>query len=456
MPRSTSPNSATGNMHPIRSASNDPLFPNGDFQPVVVAPTYNNAGTLRDMLDRLKVIGLPLIVVNDGSTDTTAAVLSDWSAQLVASNQWHPASNQWHPAPTIPVTILTHAGNRGKAAAMRTGFASARAAGRTHVVTIDTDGQLDPEDIPRMLCVARDAPDAIVLGSRRRDIPGCPKFSRLAWYLTALGIFLETGRRILDSQCGLRVYPLRVLSFVRCRSRRYGFESEILTRALWAGAPIAQVPVACRYFSASQRVSHLKPARDGLRSFFMHFALTVRQVFPWPHRRIPLSRPQSHHPAPRSYRVAGLWASVDPFEVGHRLRSDHFEQLLVAAAMGIGAFVSNMPLGGWRIALAVFVALRTHVHILPTVFASLLCLSPVAPCLEKLAICTGYLIVHGSVPDLATLVPDHLTHWQRLAAVPIAWPVGSLIVGFLCTWTVLPFFERVFRFIPVRTSLLDP
>lgn len=407
-----------------------------DFNPAVVAPTYNNAGTLRDILDRLEALALPLIIVNDGSTDATAALLSDWSAA----------------ARTVHVTILTHPKNRGKAAAMRSGFANAKSAGHSHVVTIDTDGQLDPEDIPTMLSVARSRPDAVVLGSRRRDIAGCPRASRLAWYLVALGIFLETGRRIPDSQCGLRVYPLRTLSFVRCSSRRYGFESEVLTRSLWAGAPFAQVPVHCRYFPTSQRVSHFKPTRDGLRSFLMHFALTVRQVFPWPHRRLDPSRPQRDDSSSRSTFAADLWNSVDPLEIGRRLRRDHFEQLLVAAALGIGAFVSSMPLGGWQIVLAVYVALRTHVHILPTVLGALLCMTPVGAFLSELAIKLGYLLLHFSLPGMQMSAPAALSHWQCLSQFPVSWPLGAAIVGFCCTWIVLPFFERLFRLIPVRKS----
>jgi uncharacterized protein (DUF2062 family) len=246
-----------------------------------------------------------------------------------------------------------------------------------------------------------------------------------------------------------------VLAFVHCKSRRYGFESEIITRALWAGTLLARVPVNCRYFARSQRVSHLKPVRDGLRSFFMHFALTVRQVFPWPHARLQLSRPQEDWASQRAGVVVKLWKSVDPLEIWNRLRSDHFEQLLVAAAMGIGAFVSNMPLGGWQVPLAAYVALRTHVHILPTVSASLLCLTPLAPFLNDLAIRIGYLLLHLSVPDLEMLVGCDLPHWRRLATVPVAWPIGSVIVGFFCTWIVLPFFERVFRLIPVRQGLCE-
>src|SRR3712207_5911580 len=98
------------------------------FRPVVIAPTYNNAGTLVSVLRRVETVGLPLIVVNDGSTDGAAERLREW--------EFGPHAGE--------VRVLTHSRNRGKADALRRGFAAAAAAGRTHAVTIDTDGQLDP------------------------------------------------------------------------------------------------------------------------------------------------------------------------------------------------------------------------------------------------------------------------------------------------------------------------
>jgi len=418
----------------------------GTFSPAVIAPTYNNAQTLCDILDRLERLGYPLIVVNDGSTDATAEQLSTWTDH----------------GRTVPVTVVTHARNRGKAAAMRSGFNTAKAAGHSHVATMDTDGQLDPEDIPALFRTAAEFRDAIVLGMRRRDIPDCPKSSHFAWWLTALGIFLETGCRVLDSQCGLRVYPLHVIELIRCRSSRYAFESEVITRALWAGCSLVPVPVTCRYLPLSQRVSHFKPWRDGMHSFFMHFALTVRQVIPWPKPRLDRNagpggiidqRATARESAKQPFGIRKWWNWIDPLAVWRQVRTDRFEQLLVAAALGIGAFVGNIPLGGWQILLAAYVAKRTHVHAIPVVATSLLCLSSVGEGLSKMAIGIGYLLLHFSLPDLDVLVPEHLPHWQRLALVPVAWPIGAIIVGFFCTWIVLPIFERLFRLIPVRKTL---
>src|SRR5687768_2246838 len=117
------------------------------FLPAVVAPTYDNARTLEAIVTKITQLGLHVFVVNDGSTDDTAAVL----ARLAEMPR---------------VSAITHACNRGKAAALLSGFAAAEAAGYTHAVTIDTDGQLDPEQIPTLLATSRREPRAFVIGAR--------------------------------------------------------------------------------------------------------------------------------------------------------------------------------------------------------------------------------------------------------------------------------------------------
>lgn len=417
-----------------------------EFSPVVVTPTFNNAGTLCNILNRIEQFGYPVIVVDDGSTDATGKQLADWAGCQRA----------------IPVTVVTHARNRGKAAALWSGFAAAKSAGHTHVATIDTDGQLDPMDIPKLFLIAQVRSDALVLGKRRWDIPGCPRSSHFSWWMTALGIFLETGHRVLDSQCGLRVYPMCIIDLIRGRSGRYGFESEVVTQALWAGFPVVSEPITCRYLPITERVSHFKPWRDGLHCFFMHFFLTIQQVLTWPSRKSDhnskmrgvTSPTNSFGESPlRHSAIEEWWNWVNPIAVWHQLRSDRFEQLVLAGALGIGAFVSNMPLGGWQILLAVYVARRMHVKLIPVLISSLLCLGSIGSLLGKLAIAIGYCMLHFSVPSVAVLAPEHLTHWQRLARVPFAWSLGAVIVGFFCNWIVLPVFERLFRLIPVRFKL---
>ena len=119
-------------------------LPSTSFRPVVLVPTFNNAGTLGDVLERVGQLGIATFVINDGSTDETAHILRQIGS----------------------VTVLTHPSNQGKAAALRSGFIAAAQNGFTHAVTIDADGQHDPEQIPTMLEMALAHPEAIILGVR--------------------------------------------------------------------------------------------------------------------------------------------------------------------------------------------------------------------------------------------------------------------------------------------------
>src|SRR6185503_2938157 len=94
------------------------------FRPAVIVPTYNNAPMLGSVLEELVALKLPLFVVNDGATDATAQLLEAWRGRA-------------------NVHVLTHERNRGKAAALRTGFAAANERSFTHAVTFDSDGQLN-------------------------------------------------------------------------------------------------------------------------------------------------------------------------------------------------------------------------------------------------------------------------------------------------------------------------
>ncbi len=211
------------------------------FRPVVIAPTYNNAASVIGVLDRIERIGTPMIVVDDGATDETPALLAEWARQ----------------PHEVPVQVVTHPENRGKAAALRTGFVRAKRLDFTHAVTMDTDGQLEPEEIPTLLAAAAAMPDAFVLGRREEDTPGLPRSNLVGRYTSGLGLWGEIGVVVHDSPCGLRVYPLRLFDVVPCWAGRFGFEAEIIARAVWAGCPLVDVPVSCRYPTHEECVSHL-------------------------------------------------------------------------------------------------------------------------------------------------------------------------------------------------------
>jgi len=246
---------------------------NSSHRAVVVAPTYNNDRTVVTILQRVYALGLPIIVVNDGSTDNTAGRLDAWHATQ-PTDDGAPVSR-----------VVHHAGNRGKAAAMNTGFAEAHAMGFTHAVTIDTDLQHDPEDIPTLMQASIVQPTALVLGERRDDLANTPARSLVGRRWSNRAIFVECGLRITDSQSGLRVYPLSLVMRANCRAGFYGYETEIIVRAVWMGHPVARVPITSRYLPENERVSHFRPLTDTVRCMRVHLRLLPQS--PWYRLRRP-------------------------------------------------------------------------------------------------------------------------------------------------------------------------
>ncbi len=247
------------------------------IQPIVIAPTYNNARMLAAVMDHIAAQGLPVLVVNDGSTDDTENILQRWVANASGG-----ALRQ----------VVTHPANRGKADALRTGFATAIEQGFTHAITIDTDGQLDPAQIADLLAAANASPEALIVGDRDQTASDYPSKSRAGRRISNLMVRIESGLDVSDSQCGYRVYPLGRLANLSCHVGRYGYETEILTRFAWAGGEMRHVPVRCIYDVPGGRISHLHPRNDTLRGIAMHAWLLVRSLLPIGVKRIDAPSPR--------------------------------------------------------------------------------------------------------------------------------------------------------------------
>jgi uncharacterized protein (DUF2062 family) len=367
------------------------------FRPAVAAPTFNNAATLMNVLRDLGALGLPVFVVDDGSTDETGAMLAQWKGG------------------DADRFVITHAANRGKAAALRSAFDAALGCGFTHVITIDTDGQLCAEDIPALLTAAEANPAALVLGMRDEFAADYPMRSRWGRRASNLMVRLECGQRVGDSQCGLRVYPLAVISTLRCRAERFAFETEIITRCSWAGVPIVSMPVRCRYFPTDQRISHLKPVRETLRAVGLHARLLGQLLLPWPRA--------AAHPSDISWswRQAAQWFS--PPRAWRELRENAIGRTDFAVGFAIGVFIANLPLYGLQTILSLFCARRLHLHPLSVLSGSQISAPPLGPVLVAMAVAVGHFILRGSLPASADF------HLVRAGPLLLDWIVGSLFVG---------------------------
>ncbi|WP_455385602.1 glycosyltransferase family 2 protein [Acidihalobacter prosperus] len=203
-----------------------------------VIPAYNEAATIRALAAEVRRHVDALVVVDDGSRDGTAAALEGLKG----------------------VTVLRHARNAGKAAALLSGFEHALAHGAEAVVTLDGDGQHQPADLPRLLGTHRRNPAALIIAARTRKRSSSPRIRRLANLIADFWISWAAGVLIQDSQSGFRVYPanfLKPLPAAPARRDSFTFETALLIHAAHRGVPFGFVDIDTRYF-AGQRPSHYR------------------------------------------------------------------------------------------------------------------------------------------------------------------------------------------------------
>jgi glycosyltransferase involved in cell wall biosynthesis len=211
-----------------------------------VVPAYQAAKSVGSVLRELSgELGpnadSPVIVVDDGSSDGTSDRARDAGAQ-----------------------VIRHARNLGKGNALRTGFAALHAAGADAAVCVDADGQHPPAEAVRLARYA--APrDALVLGTRDLAAAGAPP--KNIWSNNFSNRFLSfaLGRTLRDTQCGLRRYPLPETLELGGRASGYGYEAELILRAVREGWDVIEVPVRVIYPPESERVTHFHSVRDPAR-----------------------------------------------------------------------------------------------------------------------------------------------------------------------------------------------
>ena len=213
-----------------------------------VIPTFNNGGTVADVVRGVLRQGLPVFVVDDGSTDDTQRKLEG-----------------------LDIRILRHGQNRGKGRALKTGLEAARKLGYRFALTLDADGQHDPADIPVLVAAAGER--TLVIGSRNIAAEGMSSGSTFANRFSNFWFTVQTGRRLPDTQTGYRIYPLEGLPSLRLLTSRYEAELALLVFSAWKGLRLVPVPV--RVYYPEDRVTHFRPFADFFRISVLNTVLCV-------------------------------------------------------------------------------------------------------------------------------------------------------------------------------------
>ncbi len=242
----------------------------------VLIPTYNNAATLATVIAQVLEITPHVLVVNDGATDQTAAVLAAFPQ----------------------VTAVQYSPNKGKGYALRQGFKKARQMGFHYAISMDADGQHYAADLYAFFAARERHPGALVIGARNMDKAGQPGASSFANRFSNFWFHLETGIHCPDTQSGYRLYPIGRYAGSIWVTRKYEFEIEVLVRSAWSGIPVLSIPISVYYPPAPERVTHFRPFKDFTRISLLNTVLVLTSfLYIKPRdilRRIFTAKPKHH------------------------------------------------------------------------------------------------------------------------------------------------------------------
>jgi glycosyltransferase involved in cell wall biosynthesis len=224
-------------------------MPDRSGEIIALIPAYNEARYIADVVKRT-LPHLPVVVIDDGSNDGTGA-----AAALAGAK------------------VLTHKTNQGKGVALNTGFGYAVKRGVDAAITLDADGQHDPDEIPLFVEAFRADKGDLIIGQRTfAEMPTKSRFGNRigTWFLGK-----AMGHPVPDNQSGYRLLSRPVMEQVRPSSSRFEAEVEILLRAQMAGFRLAWVPIKTIY---NDKKSHFRPIHDSALFFKMTWRIWRARV----------------------------------------------------------------------------------------------------------------------------------------------------------------------------------
>ncbi len=307
----------------------------------ILIPTYNNAGSLKQVISDVSAYCDDIIVVNDGSTDHTETIIDEFSS--LHKLNYHP--------------------NKGKGWALRQGFALAKSKGYEYAITIDSDGQHFASDLPQFLEKLVEERNAIIIGARNMNQESVPGGSSFGNRFSNFWFRLETGINVPDTQSGYRLYPLRKLAETSYFTSKYEFEIEVMVRAAWQGIGICAIPVNVYYAPPGERVSHFRPYKDFLRiSVLNTFLVLISLLYIKPRDII------------RDLRSGNFWRKL-----GNLIMVPGESDLRKSVSIGFGVFMGIFPIWGFQLVTAIFFSFLFRMNKALVILAANISIPPMLP-----------------------------------------------------------------------------
>lgn len=371
----------------------------------VIIPTYNNERTLERVLR--EVLGIVpaehVIVVNDGSTDSTPEILSKFENEI---------------------TVLKNEPNRGKGYSLRKAFKFARQKGYENAVTIDSDGQHYPSDIPVLIEKALENPGAVIMGSRNMDQEGVPQKSSFGNKFSNFWFKVETWITLPDTQTGFRIYPLKPLKKIWLFTNKFELEIEVIVKLAWRFVPFVAVPIRVKYDPA-ERVSHFRPARDFTRISILNTVLVLTALI-WYY--------------PRKFFSIETWNVIK-----HETIKPEESNFKKALSLGFGVFMGIVPIWGFQLLIGIPLAVLFRMNKVLFIAAANISIPPMIPFIVYGSFLSGQLFLNGqtNTAQLADISLEAVkTNAYQYVVGACVFAVFSFLVVFLVSFGLLKLFRK--------------
>ena len=288
-----------------------------DLKICVIIPTYNNHKTLQRVIDGVLHYTNQIIVVNDGSTDTTKSILEKYNS----------------------LEVLHLPKNKGKGNALSLGFKKAKELHYHHALTIDSDGQHFPDDISTFItALEKESKPVLLIGNRNMNQDGIPKKSSFGNAFSNFWFWFETGIKLDDTQSGYRLYPLQNIP-KKFFTNKFEFEIEVIVRTAWKGVAVKNIPIKILY-DPNERVSHFRPFKDFTRISILNTVLVIITIL---------------YIKPRDFFRSFKKKSFKDF-----IREDVLESsdsnAIKASSIALGIFIGIAPLWGFQTFIVITLA----------------------------------------------------------------------------------------------------
>lgn len=367
-----------------------------------VIPVYNNAATIKSIVEQSFNYIKNILVIDDGSTDANLIeLLRDTKAM-----------------------VIRHDKNSGKGAALLTAINYLKARDALSMITIDGDGQHLPEDLPSFLRAIEKNPDVLYIGVRNFDQSAVPDSSRFGRKFSNMWFKVETGLDCKDTQSGFRAYPVKLISQLKLHGSFYDFEIEVIARAAWAQIPIDEIMINVFYDAPETRISHFNKFKDNVHISLMHARLIGRRLVPLPHKKLIKTK--------KNPKVSLVFHPVTFFKV---LLKENASPMALALSAVVGTVLAVLPIVGFHSIAIIYVTARLHLNKIMALSIQVLYSPPFVPfiCIEAgHYLRKGTWITDFTLSAFKTNWPEYILDWfiGSLAMAPVYALVAFVAVYF--------------------------